>query len=144
MLQIVEVELQTTQHLLHRVGVAVVERGVRGHARSNLIEIDVARVVLNDLVDVELAFRSWTDKGHVAFEHVPKLGQLIEMMVTEEAADLRHAVIAVVIGQLRAMFLGIHLHASELIDVERFSIHADSLLLEDGGTTIFALYQQIA
>ncbi|EJX02760.1 hypothetical protein EVA_09135 [gut metagenome] len=100
--------------------------------------------MLDDLVDIELAFGAGADEGHVAFEHVPKLGQLVEVMVAEEASDLRHSVVAVVVGQLWTVFLGVHFHASELIDVEGFSVHADSLLLEDGWAAVLALHQQIA
>ena len=143
-LQIVEVELQSSQHLLHGVGVAVVERGVGGHARSNLVEERIAFVVLHDLVDVELALRAGTDERHVADEHIPELGQFVEVVVTEEHADLGHAGVLLMGEELRPVLLGIHSHGAELIDVERPSEPSDSLLLEDGGSPVLPFHQVVA
>src|SRR3712207_5708329 len=107
MLQIVKVELQSAQHLLHRVGIAIVERGVGSNAWPNLIEERVALVVLHNLVDVELAFGSWSDESHVATENVPQLWQLVKMVVAQEPANLRHAMVALMAEQLWSIFLGI-------------------------------------
>ena len=74
MLQIVEVKLQSAQHLLHGVSVSIVERGVGCHPRTNLIEIRIAGITLHDLVDVELALRTRSDERHVSNEDIPKLG----------------------------------------------------------------------
>ena len=71
--QVVEVILQAAQHLFHRVRISVVERCVRGNSGTDLIEVGVTYVVLHDLVDVELAFGSGTDKGHIAAEYGPQL-----------------------------------------------------------------------
>ena len=77
MLQVVKVEFQSAQHLLHRVGIAVVKGGIAGDPWTNLIKIGVARISFYNLLDVELTFRAWADKGHVALHHIPQLGKLV-------------------------------------------------------------------
>ena len=58
MLQIEQVVAQATKHLLQRVRIAVIERGVRGHTRTDLIKITIAGIAFHDLVNVELALRA--------------------------------------------------------------------------------------
>ena len=69
MFQIEQVVTQAAEHLIDRVRIAIVERGVRGHTRT-------------DLVDIELALRTRTDKSHIADKYIPQLGQLVQMMLT--------------------------------------------------------------
>ena len=38
MVEIKEVEVETAEHFFHRVGIAVIQRGVRGDTRTNLIQ----------------------------------------------------------------------------------------------------------
>ena len=71
MLQIEQVIAQTAEHLLQRIRITVIERGVRGHARTDLVEVTITRITLHDLVDVELTLGTGTDKGHVAHEDIP-------------------------------------------------------------------------
>lgn len=144
MLQVVEVELQSSEHLLHGVGVAIVEGGVGGDTRANLVEEAVTRVVLLYLVDVVLALRSRPDERHVADEDVPELWELVEVMVAEEHANLGHAGVFLVPEELRTIFLGIHPHAAELVDIERSPEAPDSFLLEDGWATILPSDEDIA
>ena len=80
MTKVVEIVLQAAEHLLHSVGVAVVECGVRCDTRAYLVEIFIAFVVLQDLVDVELALGAWTYECHVANKNIPKLWELIEVV----------------------------------------------------------------
>lgn len=74
MFQIEEVVTQAAEHLLDGIGIAVVERGVRRDARTNLKQITVAGITFHDLLDVELALGTGADKGHLTTEHVPQLG----------------------------------------------------------------------
>ena len=60
MLQIVEVELKAAKHLLHSVGVAIVESGIGGDSWTQLVELGIAGVVLHDFVDEVLALRAGT------------------------------------------------------------------------------------
>ena len=56
-----EVEVEPRQHLVHRVGVPVVEGGVAGNTGTDLVQVPVPRVAVDNLVDVELAFRPLSD-----------------------------------------------------------------------------------
>ena len=60
-LQVVEVKTQSSQHLRHRIRISVIEGGIRSSTRSDLIQISIARIMLDDLVDVVFPFRAWTD-----------------------------------------------------------------------------------
>ena len=144
MLQIEEVVAQAAEHLLDSVGVAVVESGVGGDTRTYLVEVAITGVALHNPVDVEFALRSRSDKGHLAAEDVPELGQFVEMVLTQELADLGHAFVLAAGIQGRACLLGIGLHATELVDVERTTETADTLLLENGRSAVFALDCNVA
>ena len=74
MLQIEQVVTQAAEHLIDRVRIPIVERGVRGHPRTDLVEVTVTGITLHDLVDVELTLGTGTDKGHVAHEDIPITG----------------------------------------------------------------------
>ena len=86
--QIFQIHLQTLQHLFHGVGIAVVDGCHRRDARTNLVETFVSRIVLHNLVDIELSFRTWPNKRHVTNQHVPELWQFIKVMVAQEFAGL--------------------------------------------------------
>lgn len=144
MLQIIQVELKPTEHLLHRVGIAVVERRIRGHTRADLIEILIARVVLHDLVYEVFPLGSVPHKGHIADKNIPKLRQLVEMVSPEKFPYPRHPRIVLVLIERRSVLLGIHPHAPELIDIERLPVESDALLTEDGGRPTLNLQQQEA
>ena len=156
MLQVVKIELQTAQHLLHGVGIAVVERRIRRDAGLHLVEIDVPWVVFHDLVDVEFALGTRSDERHVAPDDVPQLRQLVEarapeetahlrdarvvqMMVAQEASDLCQLIRLLVLEEVGSVLLSINLHASEFVDVERFSTQADSFLRKEHMSSVFKL-----
>lgn len=144
MLQIEEVVAQAAEHLFDGVGIAVVEGGVRSDPRTDLVEVTITGIALHDLVDVELALGTGTDKGHLATEDVPKLGKFVEVVFTKELADLGHAFVLAAGIQGGTCLFGIELHAAELVDVERTTKTADALLLENGGTAVFALDSNVA
>ena len=144
MLQIIQVEFKAAQHLLHRVGVAVVESGIGSDTGTNLIEIGVAVVVLHDLLDEIFALGTWTDERHLAFQHIPQLWQLVEVMATQELSDFGHTRFVLVLIECRAVFLGIHAHRAELVDVERSSETSDAFLFEDGRSAILTLHGEVA
>ena len=70
-LQIEQVVTQTADHLLQRIRIAVVERGIRSHARTDLEQEAIAGITLHDLVDVELSLRTRADKRHITNEDIP-------------------------------------------------------------------------
>lgn len=100
--------------------------------------------MLHYLVDIVLALWSWPDEGHVANKDVIELWQLVKVVLAQELANLRHAVVALMLIECGAIFLCIYSHASELIDVEWPSEPSESLLLEDGWTSVFSPYGNVA
>ena len=144
MLKVVEVVVQARDHLVDGVRIAVVERGVGGHAGAYLVEEGVARVALHDLVDVELPLGPRADEGHVAAEDVPQLRQLVEVMLAQELADARQALVAALPVELWPGGLGVERHRAELVDVERASEAADALLPEQGRAAVLAAHRDVA
>ena len=94
MLQIVKVEFQASQHLLHRIRIAIIEGGIGCNSRPDLIEILVSRIMFHDLVDIELPLRSWSDESHIPFEHIPQLRKLVEVMSPKESSHFRKSRVA--------------------------------------------------
>ena len=88
MLQIVEVKLQSAQHFFDGVGIAVVERGIRGDARAYLVELLVTAVALHNLADIIGTLRTVAHKRHVAHQHIPQLGQFVQMVFAQKLAHL--------------------------------------------------------
>ena len=136
-LQIVKVEVETTQHFLHRICISIVEGGIGSDTRANLVETLVTGVTLHNLVDEILAFGAGTHKSHVADEHVPQLGKLIEMVLSEKFARFGQTVVVVLVKQAGTILLCIHLHAPELIDIKRLATLSYPFLFIDGRLAIF-------
>ena len=76
---------QTAQHLVHRVGIAVVECGFRSESGPHSEDILVVFVLSHNLVNEELTLRTRSDKRHITTEDIPQLWQLVEMMLAKEA-----------------------------------------------------------
>ena len=66
------------------------------------------------------------------------------MMVAKEFSSLGQPVVCVGVPKLRSFFLGIGLHATELVDVERTSEASNANLFVDNGTAIVAFDGYIA
>ena len=67
------------------------------------------------------------DQGHVAAEHVPELGHLVEVGAPEDPPHLRDPVVAS--GRpLRSVALGVDPHRPQLQDLERIAVLAEALL----------------
>ncbi len=142
-LEIVEVKLKAAQHLLHSVGVAVVESGVAGNARAYLIEKLVTAVEFHYLVYKVFPLWAVANERHVATEDVPELRQLIEVVGAHETPDFGETrVILAVVGELRPFFLGIHTHGTHLKNEERFATLAYPLLAEKHRTPVLLLNQK--
>ena len=144
MLQIEQIIAQTAEHLFDGIGVAVIKGSVGGNARSDLEQIAVTGIALHDLFDVEFAFGTGADKGHLPAEDIPKLGKLVKVMFTQEFPDFGHALVFTAGIESGSVFLGIELHATELVNVERTTKTADTFLLEDGRSPVFSFYGNIA
>lgn len=143
-LQIVQIVTQPAEHLLHRVGIAVVERGIGGDSRTYLIEKTVTGIVLHNLINVELAFRTGTDECHIAPKDVPQLWKFVQMVFAQELADFGQTGIHSSCIELRTCRFGIDAHAAELVDVKRTAEATDAFLLENGRTSVLALHCDIA
>ena len=133
MTQIVEVVLQTLQHFLHRVGIAIVQSCIRSDTRPYLVEVCVTLIVLQNLVNIELSLWTRAHKRHIALEDIVQLRKLIEVMSANKLSHTSQTgiVSATRLAQLRSHLLGIHSHRAELIDVEWSAETAYTLLFED-------------
>src|SRR5687768_2699533 len=60
-----------------------------------------------------LHLRAWSDEAHVSDEHVPQLGQLVELVLAKESAGAGHTRV-IVCGRGPAELFGIRPHCSEL------------------------------
>ena len=143
-LEVVKVGFKAREHLLEGCGIAVVQGGVGRHARAHLVEVLVARINGHNLVDEVFALRSRAYKRHVAYENVPQLGQLVEVVVAKEASDTREAVFVLFDAELRRSLLGVDFHAAEFIDEKRPSTFSDALLAVDGRAAVLALDGYVA
>ena len=143
MLQIEEVVAQAAKHLLDGIRVAVIQGGIGRDARTYLVQITVARVTFHDLVDVELALRTGTDERHLADKYIPKLGQLVQMVLAQEFPDLCQTGIGTALIQRRTELLRIQTHTTELVDVERTAEATDTFLLENGRTAVLMLHGKV-
>lgn len=138
--EIFYIHVEAAQHLFHRIGVAVMQSGIRRYSRTQLKNLKIACVVLKDFVNIIFPFRTRPDKAHVAFQHVPQLWQLVKVMTAQEAADVGEALVAFHLKQLRLAVLSVDAHAAELIYVKGMSVAAYALLLIDDGQAVFKAY----
>lgn len=143
MFQVIQVEIQSFQHFFHGIRVAIVQGRIRGDTRADLVKISVPGIVLHDLVDVELSFRSWSDESHVSFDHVPQLRQFVQVVFAQISAYFGHALVVLVSVELWSIFLRIDAHATEFVNGERSAEAPDSFLFEDYGSAVFTLNQEI-
>jgi hypothetical protein len=70
-LEIVEVVLQSPQHLLEGVGIAVMQRGIGGYPWAYLVQQLIAWVLGHNLLNIVATLRTVAHKGHVAHEDIP-------------------------------------------------------------------------
>ena len=143
-LEVVKVGFKACEHLLEGCGVAVVQSGVGRHARAHLVEVLVARVNGHNLIYKVFALRSRPYKRHVAYENIPQLGQLVEVVVAKKASDTREAVLILFDAELRLSLLGVDFHAAKFIDEKRPSTFSDALLAVDSWSAVLALDGYVA
>lgn len=144
MFKVIEVELEPAQHLLRRIRIAIIKRGIRRDARADLIQERIALILAHNLLNIEASLGPRTDKGHIAAQDVPQLGQLIQMMLTQEAAYARQTGIFPPTTKLRAGRFGVIVHAAKLIHGKGAAVTADARLLEEGGRAIVKPHGKIA
>ncbi len=144
MFKVIEVEFEPTKHLLRRIRIAIIKRGIRRDARANLIQERIARILAHNLLNIEATLRPRTDKGHIAAQDVPQLGQLVQMMLAQEAAYARQTRILPPTTKLRTGGFGVIVHAAKLIHGKGAAIASDARLLEESGRTIVKPHCQVA
>ena len=88
-LDVVEVVLDAL--LDRRVAAPAVDLGPAGDPRLHLVPQHVLRVAVLELLDEVRALGPRPDQRHVAPQHVPELGQLVDVEAPEEAAERRAA-----------------------------------------------------
>lgn len=75
--------------------------------------------------------------GHVAFQDVQELGELVDTDSTDEAADRGDSWIVLACGESgNAVFLCIHTHATEFVDREYLPVFGEAVLLVEGGAAV--------
>lgn len=80
--------------------------------------------------DVFRDFRARPDERHIAYEHIPKLGEFVEFGFAEEMASAGDSGVAVAEGELAAGFGG-GPHGAEFQQAKRLSVFAHPCLLEE-------------
>src|SRR5699024_10666588 len=104
--------------------------------------LSVAGLVLFPLIH---RGRAGTHKTHIAFEHIPELGKLINGCPADESANalndsgivlqLEHqAAHLILFHQLALSLLRIQIHASELVNLEHFTILSNPGLSKENRT----------
>ena len=96
------------------------------------------------MLDEVFALGTRTNERHFTLQNVPQLWQLVEVMGTQELSNLRHACLVLVLIECGSVFLGIHAHGAELVDVERSAEAPYALLLKDGRSAILTLHRYVA
>ena len=144
MFKVIEVKLEPTKHLLRRIRIAIIKRGIRRDARADLIQERIARILAYNLLNIEATLRPRTDKGHIAAQDVPQLGQLVQVMLTQEATYARQTRVFAPTTKLRAGCFGVDMHAAKLIHGKGAAIAADARLLEESGRAIVKPHGQVA
>lgn len=144
-LQIVSIHMQTDQHLFHSIGIAIIEGGFRRQSGPHLIDEHIAGVVGHNLVDIKPALRTGAYKRHVALQHIPELGQFVEMMLTQEQLSLCGLPYAAFRHKLRLLLW--LAHGAELVNGKRLPSISDALLRKYSRTVFLSLqhdgYHQI-
>ena len=122
-----KVHREALKHLLHRVGITVVDCSVGSDARTHLIEKFVAHVVLHNLVDEKLSLGAIPYERHVALQNVPQLREFVKVVVAKEATDRRESGILLLRKHGRTVFCTL-MHGAELVNIENLTTHAHTLL----------------
>ena len=138
--QVVQVHAQPFEHLLHRVRVAVVERGGREQAGTQLVEQRVGGVDVHDLVHEEPALGARADEAHLALEHVPQLRELVQMVLAQETPHAGQPPVVRTAAQRRTA-VGFRRgdHGTELVQREGLPMIAHTLLSENGLAAVLPL-----
>ncbi len=135
-LKIIEVFVQSREHLLHGVGVAVIQGCLGGYSRLYLVKMYVAGVVQEYLVDEILPFRAISYERHLSPDDVYELGKLVQVMGAKPFPYGSQPFVVYIGYQLGVVSLRVLFHGSEFVDIERAASFTDTLLFEEGMASI--------
>jgi hypothetical protein len=126
-----EVLVDHVAGLQHRLLVAVEDGRRAGDAGAHRQQ-DVARLG-RPVADEVAVFRARPDDAHLPLEHVPQLGQFVDLGVAQPVAEGGNARVTLA-GDARAVIAGARLvHGAELENVEGAALSANALApVEDG------------
>jgi len=113
----------------HILLISVLEGGGTGDAGTQLEHIPILPY---QLVGVAGHVGTGTHKAHVADEHVPQLGQLVQLVAAQLGPQRGNATLPSHTHRRAAMVDG---HRAELVHLEKLGILAHPLLYEQHGTT---------
>ncbi len=100
-------------------------------ARQPGLDLEPAALALGVALDLVGERRARADEAHLAAQHVPQLGQLVDRGLAQQVADARDARVALVDRVARALGVGVDDHRAQLQHLERLAVAADALLAEE-------------
>ena len=95
-----------------------------GHAGARDVAGHVVADIVFELLDKMGALRARAHEGHIAHQHIPELGQLIEVPLAEEFADAGAAGVVGGGPDRAGGVFGIHGHGAQLEDGELLAADA--------------------
>ena len=113
----------------------------RGHVRDARLELQNLALLRGVALHISRHLGTRPHEAHIAHQHVPELGQFIQLGLAQKAADPGDARI-LVFGQRHAHVVGIDDHGPEFPDAERLPELADPGLPVEDGTPASELDQQ--
>src|SRR5579872_4685725 len=127
MLDVIQVILQTDEHVLRRGSVALPDESPPPHARFHDMPEPIQRKLGCELLDEFRTLGPRPDRAHVSLQHVEELRKLVDMSGSKKPPNASHSRI----GLLRpygAVALGVHDHRSEFVGTEHASADTHALL----------------
>ena len=134
-----EVEVVVHQVVRAEAGFFVVVGDGGGAGDAGADGEDFAAVVGGVGLEDLGVFGAGADEAHVADEDVPKLGQLVELGVTQPVAEGGDAVVAVGGDAGAGVAFGALVHGAELEDLEDAAVLADAIAAVVDGAGVLAL-----
>src|ERR1019366_9044422 len=133
-LDVVEVVFQLGDGVLEGVAVLVVDLRPAGDAGAHAVALAVIGNLFAEGFDELGALGAGADDGHLAFEDVEELGQLVEADGAKKAADFGDAGIVLLCPYGAGGEFGVDAHGTELVHGEERAIETDAGLAVEHGS----------
>src|SRR5262245_37449703 len=131
-LDVEKIVLKFLTSIFDRRSIRILDLRPASQTRRDQMSLFVKRDLLGQLGHEVRAFRTWSNKAHLAFQDVPELRYLINANLANDAPHARRAGIAFT-GPNRTILFGVNSHRSKLCQHKRAAVLADAfLLVEDG------------